>query len=165
METIQHQACLLLGSNIEPEVNIPRAVSLLHYELPILRLSSVWQTASADCCYPDYLNMAVLVSTSLDALALKEQVLRPLEARLGRVRTADKNASRTIDFDIILFDDQLHDPALWHQVHCAMPVSELFPQYRDDRGNPLQVIARSLAVSTPIKLRPDIAIPLPKAAG
>ena len=98
---MMHQACLLLGSNIEPEQNLPIAVRLLQERLSILRVSSVWESASADCCYPDYLNLAVLVSTSLDAEQLKKQVLRPLEAQMGRVRTEDKNASRTIDFDII----------------------------------------------------------------
>src|SRR4030065_419488 len=107
MSTLTHQACLLLGSNIEPEQNIPRAVSLLQERLTILQVSSVWESASVDCCYPDFLNLALLVTTSLDAKQLKEQVLRPLEAQMGRVRTVDKNTSRPIDFDIIIFDGEL----------------------------------------------------------
>src|SRR4030042_1158682 len=104
MKTPMHEVCLLLGSNIEPEQNIPRAVLLLKEKLTILQVSSIWESASVDCCYPDFLNMAVLASTSLDANELKEQVLRPLESQMGRVRTEDKNASRQIDFDMILFD-------------------------------------------------------------
>jgi 2-amino-4-hydroxy-6-hydroxymethyldihydropteridine diphosphokinase len=159
MKKPRHQACLLLGSNIEAERNIPQAISLLQAELPILQLSSVWESASADCCYPDYLNMAVLVSTDLDMQDLKDQVLRPLEARMGRVRTEDKNASRTIDFDIILYDGRVVDPALWQHVHRAIPVSELFPYCRDDQGRTLKDVARDLAMSTRIQLRLDIAIP------
>jgi 2-amino-4-hydroxy-6-hydroxymethyldihydropteridine diphosphokinase len=158
MRNIKHQTCLLLGSNIEPEVNIPQAVSLLQEKLTILRVSSVWQSASVDCCYPDYLNLAVLVSTDLDAEQLKEQVLRPLETRMGRVRTEDRNASRTIDIDIILFDGQVIDPGLWQHVHQAMPVSEIYPGCRDERGRILRETARSLAMSTPIQLRQDVAI-------
>jgi 2-amino-4-hydroxy-6-hydroxymethyldihydropteridine diphosphokinase len=159
MRNIKHQTCLLLGSNIEPEVNIPQAVSLLQEKLTILRVSSVWQSASVDCCYPDYLNLAVLVSTDLDAEQLKEQVLRPLETRMGRVRTEDRNASRTIDIDIILFDGQVIDPGLWQHVHQAMPVSEIYPGCRDELGRILKETARSLAMSTPIQLRQDVAIP------
>jgi len=157
MGTIFHQVCLLLGSNITPENNIPMAMHLLEEKVPILRVSSVWESASADCCYPDFLNLAVLVSTPLEADQLKEQVLRPLEAQMGRVRTEDKNASRPIDFDIILFDGELYDPALWQQVHRAMPVSEIFPEYRSADGQQLSETAKSLAQSTLISIRHGIS--------
>jgi len=157
MGTFFHQVCLLLGSNIEPENNIPKAMNLLKEKVTILRVSSVWESASVDCCYPDFLNLAVLISTLLEANQLKEQVLRPLEAEMGRVRTEDKNASRPIDFDIIFFDGELDDPALWQQVHRAMPVSEIFPEYRSAEGQQLSETAESLAQSTPISIRHDIS--------
>lgn len=157
MQPREHSVCLLLGSNIKPEQNIPKAVRLLRDCLTILQISSAWESASVECCYPDYLNLAVLASTRLDASQLKEQLLRPLEAQMGRVRTADKNASRTIDLDIILFDGELIDPELWQQVHRALPVSELFPDYRSEAGEALKDVARRLAESTPIQLRQDIS--------
>ncbi len=156
-----HQACILLGSNIEPEVNLPRAVELLQEKLIVLQASSIWESASVDCCYPDYLNMAILVETTLEAKQLKEQLLRPLEARMGRVRTEDKNAARTIDFDIILFDGVLADPTLWQYAHRAIPVSELLPEYRSENGEILKVVAKRLARLTPIQQRKNISIPLP----
>ncbi len=156
-----HQACLLLGSNIEPEVNLPRAVELLREQITVLRLSSIWESAAVDCCYPDYLNMAVLVTTPLDARLLKEQVLRPLETRMGRVRTEDKNASRTIDVDIILYDGTLLDQDLWQHAHRAVPVSELLPHYHTPTGETLKAVADRLADSTPIQRRQDISIVLP----
>ena len=156
-----YQACLLLGSNIEPELNLPRAVELLQEQVNILRLSSIWESASVDCCYPNYLNLAMLVSTSLDAHALKAQVLRPLEARMGRVRTEDKNAARPMDIDIILFDGQLLDPELWQHAHRAVPVSELLPHYRSSTGDTLKAVADRLGEATPIQLRKDISILLP----
>jgi 2-amino-4-hydroxy-6-hydroxymethyldihydropteridine diphosphokinase len=156
-----YTACLLLGSNIEPEHNIIRAVELLQKHLSVLQVSSTWESASADCCYPDYLNLAVLVQTSLDARQLKEHVLRPLEAHMGRVRTEDKNAARPIDFDIVLFDGELLEPDLWQYVHLATPVSELLPDLPSGTGESLQQVARRLAQSTPIQLRKDISIQLP----
>ncbi len=151
-----HQACLLLGSNIEPELNLPKAVQLLREQVTVLRLSSTWQSASVDCCYPDYLNLAVLVSTPLDADALKEQVIHPLEAHMGRVRTEDKNAARPIDLDIILFDQELMDPLLWQHAHRAVPVSELLPDYPSESGETLQEAAHRLSKSTTIQLRKDV---------
>ena len=150
-----------MGSNIDPELNIPKAVELLQEKVSVLQISSIWESASVDCCYPDYLNMALRANTSLDAGELKLQVLRPLETRMGRVRTEDKNASRTIDFDIILFDGEVIDPALWQRAHCAVPVSELYPDYRAETGETLRKIADRLAHTTPMQQRTDIPIPLP----
>jgi 2-amino-4-hydroxy-6-hydroxymethyldihydropteridine diphosphokinase len=158
MGTHFHQVCLLLGSNIEPENNIPNALGLLKEKVTIQRVSSVWESASVDCCYPNFLNLAALISTPLEAQQLKEQVLRPLEAQMGRVRTEDKNASRPIDFDLILFDGELLDPDLWQHVHRAMPVSEIFPEYRSAEGKLLSEIAQNLAQSTPISRRHDISL-------
>jgi 2-amino-4-hydroxy-6-hydroxymethyldihydropteridine diphosphokinase len=161
MSTVVHQVCVLLGSNIEPEQNIPRAVVLLQEKLTIIQVSSVWESASVDRCYPDYLNIALSVSTSMDAKQLKEQVLRPLEAQMGRVRTEDKNASRPIDLDIILFDGTLLDPTLWQHAHLAVPVAEIFPGYQSEAGDTLKDVATRLALSTPVQIRKDISISLP----
>ncbi len=154
-----HQACLLLGSNIEPELNIPAAVRRLQEKLAVLRVSSIWESPSTDCCYPDFLNMAVLVETTLDAQQLKSQLLRPLEASMGRVRTENKNASRPIDFDIILFDGEVVDSSLWTNAHRAIPVAELFPRLPSASGEPLKALARRMARTAPIQVRKDISVP------
>jgi 2-amino-4-hydroxy-6-hydroxymethyldihydropteridine diphosphokinase len=156
MDMAEHQVCLLLGSNIEPEKNIPNAVFLLRGQLTVIKVSSIWESASVECCYPEYLNIAVLASTPLAAMELNVKLLRPLEARMGRVRTQDKNASRPIDIDIILFDGEVLDPTLWQHVHRALPVSEIFPELISDRGERLADVARALADSTPIHQRTDI---------
>jgi 2-amino-4-hydroxy-6-hydroxymethyldihydropteridine diphosphokinase len=160
MDAALHQACLLLGSNIEPEVNIPGAMDLMKEKVTVLKVSSIWESASLNCCYPDFLNMAALVSSDLDAAALKGRILRPLEAQMGRVRTEDKNASRTIDIDIILFDGKVMDLDLWQHVHRAAPVAELFPDTISESGERLKDTARRLAHSTPIQIRWDISISL-----
>ncbi len=160
MNATLHQACLLLGSNIQPDLNIPQSVDLLKDKVTIHTVSSIWESASVDCCYPDFLNLAVRISTPLGAAELKEQVLRPLEAQMGRVRTDDKNASRTIDIDIILFDGRVIDPDLWQHVHRAVPVAELFPDIQSESGEFLKDTARRLALATPIQIRADISISL-----
>jgi 2-amino-4-hydroxy-6-hydroxymethyldihydropteridine diphosphokinase len=160
MSASSHQVCLLLGSNIEPEHNLPQAVTLLQRHLDVLKASSVWESASVDCCYPDYLNMALVVATSLTEVELKHQILRPIEAQMGRVRTDDKNASRTIDIDIILYDDQEYDPDLWLHAHRAVPVSQLFPDHRSESGLRLADVAHQLTISWGITLREDISISL-----
>jgi 2-amino-4-hydroxy-6-hydroxymethyldihydropteridine diphosphokinase len=154
-----HQACLLLGSNIQPEKNLASAVQLLRRKAAILRISSVWETPSVGSTGPDFLNLALLITTPLEQAGdLKKKLLRPLEARLGRVRSADKNAPRPIDIDIILFDGRLLDPNLWRYAHRAVPVVELLPDYRSPQGDILGKVASQLAETTPIRLRPDVRI-------
>ncbi len=158
MMVLGHQVCLLLGSNIEPEQNLPRAIELLRETVTVVRSSSVWQSPPIGADGPDFLNLALLVSTSMQADQLKEQVLRPLEARLGRVRTADKYAPRTIDLDIILFDEKVMDPDLFRYAHRAVPVGEILPELRSDRGEPIGMVASVLLKSTPMRLKTDVFI-------
>jgi 2-amino-4-hydroxy-6-hydroxymethyldihydropteridine diphosphokinase len=158
MMAIEHQACLLLGSNIHPEKNLVQGLELLGKEVKIMRFSSAWETPAVGSAGPDFLNAAVLITTLMEAGELKEKVLRPLEAKLGRVRSADKNAPRPIDFDIILFDGQLLDPSLWHYAHRAVPVAEILPGYRSERGELLSEAASDLAKITPIHLKPGVLI-------
>src|SRR5689334_13899935 len=158
MKQTAHEACLLLGSNIHPEENIPLAVDLLQKRVKLLQASSVWETAAVGSDGPNFLNAAVLVSTPFDAQALKERVLHPIETQLGRVRTHDKNAPRTMDIDIIFFDGRPVDAALWTQAHRAVPVAEILPESLSERGETLKDVALRLTDPSRIKLRTDVAI-------
>jgi len=153
-----HRVCLLLGSNIQPEKNIPLAMSLLQKQLTILKTSSVWESRAVGSDGANMLNTAVLALTSLDAETLKEDVLHPLEAQLERVRTRDKNSPRTIDLDILTFDQQLLDLNLWHYAYRAVPMAEVLPDYQSETGEYLKDAALRLAHTTPIWVRKDISI-------
>jgi len=156
MTTQEHQFCLLLGSNIQPEKNLELGMDLLRSQVKITQVSSVWETSSVGSPGPDFLNMAVLVTSSLDANSLKEKVIRPLEAQLGRVRSSDKNAPRTIDIDIILFDNQLLDPNLWRFAYRAVPVADILPDFRSEQGDLLKDVASRLVETTPIRSKSDL---------
>lgn len=156
MTAQEHQVCLLLGSNLQPEKNLALGIDLLRSQVKIVRSSSVWETPAVGSLGPDFLNLALLVTTSLDAGMFKKQIIRPLEVQLGRVRSADKNAPRTIDIDIILFDNQLLDPNLWRFAHRAVPVAEVLPDLRSDGGDLLKDTASKLAETTQIRLKPDL---------
>lgn len=53
---------------------------------------------------PDYYNQCVKLSTELGAEELLQKVLM-IEKEMGRVRTENKNESRPIDIDILLFNN------------------------------------------------------------
>lgn len=159
MTAQEHQVCLLFGSNIEPEKNLALGMDLLRSQVKVLQVSSVWETPAVGSSGPDFLNLAMCVMTSLDAKMFKEQVIRPLEKQLGRVRSADKNAPRTIDIDIVIFDNQLMDPNLWRFAHEAVPVAEIVPGFRSEQGVLLKETASRLAKTTLIRLKPNLQMP------
>ena len=157
-----HRAYLCLGSNIQPEHNIREAVRLLRERARVTKLSTCWETeavrgASTLPSAPNFLNIAALVETPLPPGALKEQLLDPIERELGRVRTADKYAPRTIDLDITLFDEQVLDPEIWRRVYLATIMSELLPELRHpESGERLEDLAHRLRESSPAIPRPEI---------
>jgi len=103
--TMANRAYLSLGSNIEPERYLPAAVQRLARFGQIRAVSHVWQTQPVGLVdQPDFLNAAVLLETPLSAAALRQQVVARIEQDLGRARTGNKNAPRTIDIDIVLFN-------------------------------------------------------------
>lgn len=133
-----NDAYLSLGSNIEPEFHLPQAVAELKQFGQIKAVSSVWQSSAIGTSgQPDFLNAALLLETSLSAGDLRQKAIAQIENSLGRVRTEDKNAPRTIDIDIILFNHeifilghrQIPDPELLQRSFVAIPMAEVAPDY------------------------------------
>lgn len=136
-----HNIYLSIGSNIEPEKNLTQAIFELKKLVGIQAVSSAWRSAAVGTSGPVFLNAAILVGTPLSAADLKAQVLLPIETKLGRIRTTNKNAPRPIDLDIIIFDEHLLDEELWNQAHIAVPLAEIFPGYTHPDSE--QIIAQA----------------------
>ena len=152
-----HKAYILLGSNISPIENMRKAVNLLCRAGAVSKLSTVWETKAVDSSGPNFLNAAVLLGTNLTVLELKEQTLYPIEALLGRVRTWDKNAPRTIDLDTIIFDDKIQDLNVWTRIHISVPMVEIAPGLiHPDSKKSLDEVAASLLQSGWAKPHPEI---------
>jgi 3-oxoacyl-[acyl-carrier protein] reductase len=100
-------AYLALGSNLgERRAQLQRAVELLgQHGVRVEQVSSYHETApvGGPAGQGAYLNAAARVSTSLDPKHLL-QLLLDVENELGRVRL-EKNAPRTVDLDLLLYDD------------------------------------------------------------
>jgi 2-amino-4-hydroxy-6-hydroxymethyldihydropteridine diphosphokinase len=126
-----HLAYLNLGSNIQPEVNLVRAVELLHEQGEVLKVSSAWESKSVGAEGPNYLNACVLFRTEFMQVELKEQIIRPIEARLGRVRSENKYSPRTIDIDIVLFDEKPYNDRFWRFAFVIVPLAEIHPDYQN----------------------------------
>jgi len=125
-----HRAYLNLGSNIEPQSNLPKSAHLLREYGEITAVSRVWESKSVGYDGPNFLNACVLFLTKVQPADLKEQIIHSIESKLGRIRGADKNMPRTIDIDIILFDEQpVMKREYWDQAFIVVPLAELLPDF------------------------------------
>jgi para-aminobenzoate synthetase component 1 len=146
-----HQVVIGIGTNISPGENIRSSLYLLSRMVTITALSGIWKTHAVGSPGPDFLNAAVLVSTSYSLNQLRNEILRPIENLLGRVRTQDPNSPRTMDLDPLIFDRAQLDEQLWEYAHMAVPVAEIFPDFIDPRsGKRAAVLAQELLISSQI---------------
>jgi 2-amino-4-hydroxy-6-hydroxymethyldihydropteridine diphosphokinase len=153
----EHFICLNLGSNIQPEQNLPAALARLRQVARVEAVSGIWESESVGFAGPNFLNACVLVRTSFAPAEFKEQVIRPIEAQLGRVRSAEKNAPRTVDIDIVLFNGQPFNDDFWHFAFVLIPLAELFPQLLyPGTSQSLAQAAQALRAQVWIVPRPDV---------
>ena len=130
------EVLIAIGSNIDPERNILKALDLLHAQCPIEAVSAFyWTEAVAREGQPAFLNGACRCATDLTPRALKFGVLRRIEDEIGREREADAHAPREIDLDIGLMGNRvvdepdltIPDPDIESRSFLAIPLSELAP--------------------------------------
>ena len=141
-----NEAIILIGSNLHPQENIKNCLLLLMDRVIVADSSQIWKTRSFGSEGPDFLNLAVKVNTDLNEKHLKAIILRKIENKLGRVRLPDKNAPRTIDMDIVIFNKRVLDNELWEKIYIALPVSELVP-------NLLEPISKKKLMEIAIELK------------
>ncbi|HSL28454.1 MAG TPA: 2-amino-4-hydroxy-6-hydroxymethyldihydropteridine diphosphokinase [Anaerolineales bacterium] len=152
-----HHAYLSLGSNIQPEYHLIHAVEQLQNYGTLKKLSSAWESESVGAEGPNYLNACVLLSTSMQAEELKQEVLLPLEAELGRQRSADRFAPRTMDIDIVIFDDRSCDPKYWEQAFVVVPLAEIYPKFPHPfLGEQIDETAARLCQKIWMEKRPEV---------
>ncbi len=101
-----------IGSNIDRERSVRFGVQALKDQYADLRLSPVYETAAVGFDGDDFLNLVASFETD-DAPQAVIQSLHDIEAACGRERTGPKFSSRTLDIDLLLFDDlDLHGQGL-----------------------------------------------------
>lgn len=127
-------AILLLGSNIDPQKNIQKALVLLQNRIHVIKESQIYQTRAVGSQGPDFLNQAVLIETKLEKHEIKNDLIIEIETQLKRVRTENKYAPRTIDLDLVVFNSEVLDDNVWKFKFAAQPVSELEPDLKDPKS-------------------------------
>jgi 2-amino-4-hydroxy-6-hydroxymethyldihydropteridine diphosphokinase len=130
-------AYIALGSNLEdPEKQVRSGIEALAM-LPDSRLalmSSLYRSAPVGYVnQPDFVNAVAMIETALAPRALLDQLLR-VERRHGRIRDF-ANGPRTLDLDILLYDDAPYDdaeltvphPRMHERAFVLVPLAEIAP--------------------------------------
>lgn len=134
---MRHTAYLALGSNLDdPAAQVKSAMTALD-SLPltrVLKCSSLYRSAPVGYLdQPDFINAVARVETGLAPHALLDAMLA-LERARGRTREF-ANAPRTLDLDLLLYDDcVLHEhgltvphPQMHHRAFVLQPLLEIAP--------------------------------------
>ncbi|MAZ88365.1 MAG: 2-amino-4-hydroxy-6-hydroxymethyldihydropteridine diphosphokinase [Cellvibrionaceae bacterium] len=96
---------LSLGSNIEAYTYIAAALDELAESFGELIISSVFESEAVGFDGDNFLNLVVGIDTSLPVGSLSKQ-LKQIEDAHGRERSGPKYSGRTLDIDILTYDDK-----------------------------------------------------------
>jgi len=113
-------AYLSLGSNLEPQRHLRAALDELRARFGAITVSPAYRSRAVGFDGADFVNLAVALETGLAPEALNDW-LHALEDRHGRRRDVPRFSDRTLDVDIVLYDDRVIDgPG-----HLQIPRKEL----------------------------------------
>lgn len=97
---------LSLGSNVEPARYLKAALEELGARFGAIAISPAYRNPAVGYDGPDFVNLAVGLDTELEPAALNDW-LHALEDRHGRRRDVPRYSDRTLDVDIVLFDERV----------------------------------------------------------
>src|SRR5262245_60181415 len=100
------EAFVAAGSNVEPRANLRRAVAVLTARFPGLRQSRAWSNPAVGFAGDDFINLVVGFPCALPVEALLAE-LKALEQSSGRAPGGPKWGPRTLDLDLLLYDDRI----------------------------------------------------------
>lgn len=130
-------AYVALGANLDDPATTVRAAFAALANLPdsrIVHCSSLYRTAPVGLAdQPEFINAVAEVETALAPEALLDALLE-IEQRFGRIR-AERNGPRTLDLDLLLYNDQCVDlprltlphPRLHLRAFVLQPLAEIAP--------------------------------------
>ena len=97
-------AWLGLGSNVDSEVNIRAGIRALQDTFGDISLSPSYASTAVGFEGNDFINLVARIETDMQPLELR-RYLRDLEDLHGRKRDVPKFSDRSLDIDILLYDD------------------------------------------------------------
>jgi 2-amino-4-hydroxy-6-hydroxymethyldihydropteridine diphosphokinase len=129
------RAFIAAGSNVDPLPNLERAAGELRREFPGVRFSPWYRNRAAGFEGDDFVNFVAEIVSELPVSQLQARLQR-IEMLCGRPREAPRWAPRTMDLDILLYDDLVCDepqlklprPDLLKRAYMLGPLADLAPR-------------------------------------
>jgi len=103
------QVYLSLGSNINRKQNIRSALEHLQQTFGKLDVSAIYETAAVGFVGDPFFNLAVGLKTTLTPIQIKNH-LKNIEKKHLRTRSNTKFSARTLDIDLLLYDQHVLHP-------------------------------------------------------
>ena len=136
-----------IGSNLgDRAANVDKALGFLkeHEDIKVLAVSSLIETdPEGGAPQSKFLNGAMKIETDLKPLDLLSQ-LKMIERRLGRVKSDEPNSPRSMDLDILFYDDvvivsgktlSIPHPKIAERLFVLKPLFEIAPDLVHPRLN------------------------------
>jgi 2-amino-4-hydroxy-6-hydroxymethyldihydropteridine diphosphokinase len=127
-----HSVYISLGSNVDRHKHIGSALDALNERYMLLAISTVYESASVGFVGDPFFNLVVQLETR-ESLAQLGSALRKIEGENGRTRGEAKFSNRTLDIDILLYDDRvgifegmrLPRPEITENAYVLWPLAEI----------------------------------------
>ncbi len=153
-----HDVYVGVGSNIDPEANLHRAIQSLSAEFGDVDCSNVYRSPALGFSGPDFLNLVLRFSTDATPMAIEEALSR-IERAGGR-SDLSRSGSRTLDLDLLLYaarvaaTDRLPREDILRYPFVLAPLNDLAP----DLPHPLNGVSVARALE---EMREQVDMPVP----
>jgi|TARA_B100000315_G_scaffold134699_1_gene124133 2-amino-4-hydroxy-6-hydroxymethyldihydropteridine diphosphokinase len=125
---------LSLGSNIDVDINIHKAVTALQEKFSDLRCSSIYESEAIGFVGDNFLNLVAVTDCEEDLQCIVDN-LKALEDALGRDHSQPRFSARPIDIDILTYGDisgsacgmSLPRAEITQNAFVLRPLAELLP--------------------------------------
>lgn len=126
---------LSVGSNVEPARHIKAGLQTLQQHYGELHLSAVYESPAVGFDGDNFYNLVLSFHSDEKPLTIASN-LRRIEEQHGRVRGSQRFDSRTLDLDLILYDDMILNSAklnlprdeILKYAFVLAPLAELAPE-------------------------------------
>ena len=123
------------GSSIEPERHLRHALDELEQAFGELAISPAYRNPAVGFAGEDFINLVVGFRTEQPGAQVK-RTLERIEARCGRPRDAPKWGPRSMDLDLLMYDQVVSDepglilprPDLLKRAYMLKPLADIAPR-------------------------------------
>lgn len=129
-----HTIYISIGSNIDPRRHVELALTDLRQHFTDIRQSSLYESQAVGFDGDNFINLVVMARTDM-AIHQVVDTLHAIEASHGRDRQGPRFSSRTLDLDLLLYDDVtcntdgIHVPReeILYNAFVLYPLAEIAP--------------------------------------